>query len=128
VKKLGFVASEVYERGWVDRVAGMPIVKIQSGGNGHNIDIDLFLAESAFQLQLLSRRRRAKANGFTAWFVSPEDLVLLKLAASRPRDLGDVGDILSMQGQLDEAYMRHWSKELKISDRLENALSEHRQP
>ena len=126
VKPLGFVANEVYERGWVDRVAGMPIVKIQSFTKNHSIDVDLFLAESAFQLQLLSRRRRAQANGFSTWFVSPEDLVLLKLAASRPRDLGDVGDIFFMQGQLDEDYMRRWATELKISDRLEAALAEHR--
>ena len=59
VKPLGCVANEVDERGWVDRVAGMPIVKIQSFTKNHSIDVDLFLAESAFQLQLLSRRRRA---------------------------------------------------------------------
>jgi predicted nucleotidyltransferase len=126
VKKLGFVANEVSERGWVDRVAGMPIVKIQSCTNDQSIDVDLFLAESAFQIQLLSRRRQAQANGFTTWFVSPEDLILLKLAASRPRDLGDVGDIFFMQGQLDEDHMRRWAKELKISDQLEQALAEHR--
>ena len=126
VKRLGFITNEVYERGWVDRVAGMPIVKIQSCTKDHNIDVDLFLAESDFQRQLLSRRRRAQANGFATWFVSPEDLILLKLAASRPRDIGDIADILFMQGQLDEGYMRHWAKELSISDRLEHALAEHR--
>jgi hypothetical protein len=127
IKPLGFITAEIYERGWVDRVAGMPIVKIQSWSRGHMIDVDLFLAESAFQVELLSRRRQVQANGFITWFVSPEDLVLLKLTASRPRDLGDVGDILFMQGQLDEDYMRRWAKELKISERLEAVLAEHRQ-
>lgn len=126
VKRLGFITNEVYERGWVDRVAGMPIVKIQSCTRDHIIDVDLFFAESAFQLQLLGRRRRAQANGFATWFVSPEDLILLKLAASRPRDLGDVGDIFFMQGQLDEVYMRHWAQELSISEQLEKALAEQR--
>lgn len=127
VKRLGFVANEIYDRGWVARVAGMPIVKIQSCTGNHIIDVDLFFAESAFQIQLLSRRRKAQANGFSTWFVSPEDLVLLKLLASRPRDLGDVGDILFMQGQLDDDHMRRWAKELKIAEKLEQVLAEHRE-
>jgi hypothetical protein len=126
VKDLGFNTNEIYDHGWVDRVAGMPIVKIQSCVNDQFIDVDLFLAESAFQLELLSRRRCAQANGFSTWFISPEDLILLKLTASRPRVLGDVGDIFFMQGQLDEDYMRRWARELNISDRLEAALAEHR--
>ena len=47
---------------------------------------------------------------------------VLKLLANRPRDLSDVADILFVQGQLDEAYMRLWADPLGIIDRLETAL------
>jgi hypothetical protein len=58
------------------------------------------------------------------WVVSPEDLILLKLLAGRPRDLGDVADVLFMQCKLDETYMRRWARELSIGAQLEKALSE----
>ena len=48
----------------------------------------------------------------------------LKLLAARPRDLADVADILFVQGQLDERYLRYWAKELGIADALEARLAD----
>jgi hypothetical protein len=72
----------------------------------------------------MKRRLHLEADGHTLSVVSPEDLVLFKLLAARPRDLGDVADVLFIQGQLDETYMRRWARELGVSDRLEKALAE----
>jgi ABC-type multidrug transport system fused ATPase/permease subunit len=55
--------------------------------------------------------------------VSPEDLILLKLIAARPRDLVDVGDVLFIQGSLDEDYMRCWAARLHVLAELEKALA-----
>jgi hypothetical protein len=49
-------------------------------------------------------------------------LVLLKLIANRPRDHGDVADILFTQGELDRTYLRHWATELGVLDKLEVAM------
>jgi hypothetical protein len=46
-------------------------------------------------------------------------LILFKLLAGRPRDLLDIKDILFMQGQLDEAYMRRWAMPLGVAGQLE---------
>jgi hypothetical protein len=62
------------------------------------------------------------SKGLEAWLVSPEDLILLKLIAGRPRDYGDIEDIFFVQGQLDESYLRRWAAPLGITDRLEQAL------
>jgi hypothetical protein len=51
-------------------------------------------------------------------------LILFKLLAGRPRDLLDIKDILFMQGQLDEAYMRRWAMPLGVAGQLELALAE----
>jgi predicted nucleotidyltransferase len=110
--------------GWIDQVAGMPLVKFRLYLEGRGIDIDMFLAESRFQEQVLSRRRQARLDGLDVWLVSPEDLMLLKLLAGRPRDIADVGDVLYTQGQLDEAYLRHWAQQLGILAQLEQALAE----
>lgn len=115
---------EIYLTGWLDRVAGMPVVKLKTPIDPeHSVDLDIFLSDSAFQRSLLERRIRAEVDeGQSLWIVSPEDLILLKLIANRPRDLIDVTDVIFVQGQLDETYLRHWADILSITDRLEAAL------
>jgi hypothetical protein len=125
VQDLGYTVPEPYLKGWVDQVAGMPLVKFRLFLQGRGVDIDLFLAESAFQEELLGRRRQVSLEETPVWLISPEDLVLLKLLAGRPRDIADVGDILFTQGQLDETHMRKWARELGVLERLEEILSEH---
>jgi hypothetical protein len=111
---------------WMDRVAGMPLVKFHLFSRERVIDIDLFLAKCPFQHSLLQRRRREKIDGLELALVTPEDLILLKLLASRPRDLADIGDVLFTQGQLDEAYLRTWADQLHVRDALEAALARFR--
>ena len=54
----------------------------------------------------------------TLLFISPEDLVLHKLIAGLPRDLGDVADVLLVQGRLDVPYMLQWAQPLRVHDLL----------
>ena len=122
VEELGYSVPDVYESGWVDQVAGMPLVRVRQWVDNQVIDIDLFLAESTFQESVLSRRKEFMVEGNLAWVVTPEDLILLKLIAGRPCDLGDIQDILMAQGQLDEEYLKVWAQRLGVSDRLTEAL------
>lgn len=124
MEQAGYTVPETYRTGWLDQVAGMPLVKFRLYLQDHGVDIDLFLAETTYQQELLQRRRLEEINGTSAWLASPEDLILLKLIANRPRDLADVADIRFVQGELDEGYLRQWAAELGISDRLEQVLSE----
>jgi hypothetical protein len=123
VRELGYTVADEYAKGWVDLVAGMPIVKARLFLEGRSIDIDIFLAESPYQQQLLARRRCENIDGSPVWFVSPEDLVLLKLLSYRPRDVADIADVLFTQGQLDESYLRQWAATLGVSARLDDALA-----
>jgi predicted nucleotidyltransferase len=122
VQSKGFTVPEQYLQGWLDQVGGMPLIKFRLYLDGRGVDVDVFLAESEFQETILTRRKRAKLNGNAAWLVSPEDLILLKLLANRPRDIADVGDVLFMQGELDLTYMRHWAAQLGLTDKLDAAL------
>jgi hypothetical protein len=121
---LGFTIGPQYRTGWVDRVAGMPLVKARLYLQGKGIDVDMFLVESPYQHEVIARRRKEEADGQIIWLVSPEDLVLLKLIASRPRDLVDVGDVFFMQSKLDVDYMRRWAKELGIEGKLDKAITD----
>jgi len=121
----GYSIPENYRCGWVNEVAGMPLVKFRLYlEQGHGVDVDVFLAECDFLREAVARRRSANVESRAIWLVSPEDLVLLKLVAARPRDLADVGDILFTQGKLDHEYLLSWAERLGVVDKLKNALDE----
>lgn len=122
LEQAGFTVPEAYRGGWVDCVNNLPLVKFRLFLGGEGIDIDVFLAESEFQRELMRRRVSAMLEGRSVWFVTPEDLILLKLIANRSRDHIDIADVRFMQGQLDEAYMRNWARRIGVSDRLEQVL------
>ncbi len=124
VAELGYTVPEPYLQGWVDQVKGLPVVKFRLYLQARGVDIDVFLAESPYQRAVLDRRRCETVEGRTVWLVSPEDLVLLKLFAGRPRDLADIGDVLFTQGQLDFPYMRRWASQLGVLDALERVLTD----
>lgn len=124
LEELGYTVPDAYRAGWVDTVAGMSLVKARFYVGEQGVDVDMFLAESAFQRSLMSRRRKDIVEDVETWIVSAEDLVLLKLVAARPRDLIDVADILFIQGQLDSEYLRHWADQLGVRPNLERALAE----
>jgi len=122
VTTLGYFVPEPYQQGWVDNVGGMPLVKFRFFAGEQSVDVDIFIAESEYQQSLVARRRREEVDGLTVWLVSPEDLILLKLMAYRPRDIADIGDVLFAQGQLDVTYLRLWAGRLRLLDKLELAL------
>jgi len=123
-EEIGYSVLDAYRSGWVDAVANMPLVKLRFYLREKGVDADIFLAETPFQESILRRRQRVETDEVTVWLASPEDVILLKLLANRVRDISDVQDILFTQGQLDEAYMRHWAEELGVLPLLEARLSE----
>ncbi len=112
----------VYDSGWLDKVPGMPLFKVKRHIQEHSIDIDIFVAESPFQVEMLRRRQPLEISGRKVFLVSPEDLLLLKLVAGRPRDKIDVQDMLFTLGELDNDYLSAWAKELGVVKQLEDAL------
>ena len=102
----------------------MPLVKLKTWVEiGHSIDVDIFVNDTPFQASVMERRLKIPFSKRQLWFVTPEDLILFKLLANRPRDQGDIADVLFVQGQLDNAYMRTWADHLGITDRLETILN-----
>ena len=123
LEEQNYAVPEPYRSGWIDQVKNLSLVKLKRYVGGHSIDVDLFLAESTYQEEILNRRRIADVEGRQLWIASPEDLVLLKLISGRQRDLIDVADVFFTQSPLDVEYMRHWAHELGIEQQLERALA-----
>lgn len=120
----GFTVPERYRNGWVDSVAGMPLVKCRLLVESHGIDVDIFLAESAYQREMMQRRVIHVVAGARAWFVSVEDLILLKLVAGRRRDRADIDDLLLARAEIDEPYLRRQAATLGVEANLDDVLSE----
>lgn len=123
VEARGYSVPEAYTRGWVDQVAGMPLVKFKTYCASGTVDVDIFIAENDFQKSLLSRSEVMSTEVGSVSIVTVEDLLLLKLIANRPRDLIDVADLLFIQGDLDEDYLKHWAKRFGVLETLEEKLS-----
>jgi Nucleotidyltransferase of unknown function (DUF6036) len=70
--------------------------------------VDLVFSLGPFDRAVFDRRRAVDLHGLTIWMSSPEDLVLMKLRTSRPRDFDDVISIVKNPGlHLDLDYL--WS-------------------
>ncbi len=123
VEEEGYTVPDSYRTGWVDRIADMPLVKFRIYRPTQSVDVDVFLMRTAYQREMMKRRRLADLDIGKTWVITPEDIVLLKLVAGRHRDLGDVEDVRFMEGELDVEYMRHWADRLGIRDKLEDELA-----
>ena len=124
IEEAGYTVPDHYRGGCVDSVGGMPLFKVRLFLEGRGIDADIFLVENDFQRDVMSRRILDEIEGKPVHLITAEDLILFKLLAGRPRDLLDIKDIVFMQGQLDEGYMRRWAAPLGVSEQLEQALAE----
>lgn len=85
--------------------------------------VDLVFSLSHFDRAVLDRRRAVDFHGLTIWMSSPEDLVLMKLRASRPRDFDDVISIVkNPRLQLDLDYLWNWADRLGLRGELQYVL------
>lgn len=96
--------------------------------------IDIFVrTDTEFQRQMLLRGRKLRLGDITkeVSFVSPEDIILLKLDWYRQsgcvseRQWSDVQGVLAGQAKsLDFAYLEKWAKKLELDKLLSRAITE----
>lgn len=96
------------------------------------IRIDFIFSFSLYERQAMERVRRVQIGSAQVCFVSPEDLIIHKIVAGRPRDLEDARTVLIKNPTIDKLYIRDWLKQfeegletpfLKRWDELEKSLS-----
>jgi hypothetical protein len=83
------------------------------------IPVDLLMPRDQYDETVLERRQRMRFHEMSLWVISPEDLILQKLRAGRPRDFEDALGVLVRQGsKLDSAYLREWAQKIGIREEL----------
>jgi hypothetical protein len=70
--------------------------------------IDVFLATHPVHEEMGRRRRQVDLDSVPLWFLSPEDLAILKLVYARAKDVVDLERLFSARRDLDEPYIRSW--------------------
>jgi Nucleotidyltransferase of unknown function (DUF6036) len=107
-------ALRVSDPDFVRRTRVMPFVHVATG-----MPLDVVLAGSGLEEEFLVRARRLDLGGTKVPFIHPEDLVIAKVLAGRPKDIEDVRGVWRAHGAgLDADRIR------RILALLEEALSQ----
>lgn len=98
------------------------------------INVDMVLGSLPFEEEVVARATWVDLGGVVIPLPRPEDLIIMKAVAHRPRDLEDIKAILAAQPGLNLRRVRHWVGEfaaaLDLPDLLadlEVLLAQHRQ-
>jgi hypothetical protein len=87
------------------------------------IPLDLLFALDPHSQSTLARRQPLNLLGLSLCVGSPEDVILLKLKASRPHDFEDaLGIVKNPRLQLDLAYLWSWADRLGLQGELHYVL------
>ncbi|MCI0651532.1 MAG: hypothetical protein L0Z55_06590 [Planctomycetes bacterium] len=122
-KESGFEVDQAFAAGFRDVLQGMRKIQLEWWTEeSRRIEVVVFLVTTAYQGAAFARRRRARIDHRDVWVLAPADLILHKLVAGRPKDLGDVQNILAIQGLVDEAYLRDWARRLGVDIALAAAI------
>ena len=79
---------------------------LQHKASGINIDISLGLLP--FETEMVERSQKLNVGGFHLRLPTPEDLIILKAVAHRPKDLEDIQAIAASHPDLDKERVRFW--------------------
>jgi hypothetical protein len=115
----------VPDKGWLEQnPLGTDIVPRLFHPSHAGIPLDLLYALDDHGRSTLVRRRQLTLLDVSIWVCSPEDLILLKLKASRPHDFEDALSVVKHPARrLDEVYLWEWSKRLGVNEELQYVLN-----
>ncbi|MGC2434025.1 MAG: hypothetical protein WA433_09605 [Desulfobaccales bacterium] len=107
------------------------VLLMRHGESG--IDLDLVFGSLPFEKEAAIRAKWVDLGGVAIPLSSPEDLIVMKAVAHRPRDLEDIAAILAAQPELNVRRVRRWLREFsgalampEILNDLEALLSQRR--
>ncbi len=107
------------------------VLLVRHGESG--IDLDLVFGSLPFEKEAAIRAKWVDLGGVAIPLSSPEDLIIMKAVAHRPRDLEDIAAVLAAQPGLNVRRVRRWLREFsgalempEILNDLEALLSQRR--
>lgn len=87
------------------------------------IRVDFIFSFTPYESQAIGRARLVTVKDQEVSFASPEDVIIHKIFAGRPRDMEDARIILIKNPGMDIEYMRKWLREFDASSDEGNFLA-----
>ena len=94
------------------------------------INVDLSLGQLPFEQEMLQRAEPRDVGGIEIPLPTPEDLIITKAVAHRPRDMADIEGILDVNPKVDRRRIRRWMRQFaealempELLDDLEELLA-----
>jgi len=75
------------------------------------IRVDFIFSFLPYEREAIGRARKIMVLNQDVCFASPEDVIIHKIFAGRPRDMEDVRTVLLKNPGVDISYIRNWLKE-----------------
>lgn len=75
------------------------------------IRVDLIFSFTPYETQAIERARSVSISGCSIFFASPEDVIIHKIFAGRPRDIEDARTVILKNPDIDTHYIRKWLNE-----------------
>jgi hypothetical protein len=112
--------ADVFERAGVmfDRTAAAADISRTGLFRGRlgRVPIDAFISAHPHFLEMQTRRRAVKdVDGTTLYFISAEDLCVMKLVYGRGKDLADLERLFAVR-TIDTAYVRSWLARMPVGE------------
>lgn len=79
------------------------------------VDVDISLVALPFEEESIARVKWTDVGGLSLPLPTPEDLIIMKAVAHRPRDLADVESLLDAYPRLDLRRVRRWVREFSAA-------------
>jgi hypothetical protein len=110
VKELGLTPLPEDIESFVRQTMVLPTLEPSTG-----IRVDFIFSFTPYETEAIQRTTKRVLMGQDVCFASPEDLIIHKIFAGRPRDLEDVRSVLLRQPNIDSLYIKRWLREFDAS-------------
>lgn len=89
-----------------------------------NISLDISLGMLPFEEEVIQRAKAKKILGIRVLLPTPEDLIIMKSVAHRPRDIADIESILDANPRCDLKRVRRWVREFSSALEMPELLED----
>jgi predicted nucleotidyltransferase len=79
------------------------------------LDLDLVFGSLTFEKEAIARAQWVEVGGVRIPLPQPEDLIIMKAVAHRPRDREDIAAVLQAQPKLNLRRVRRWVREFSAA-------------
>lgn len=87
------------------------------------VRVDFIFSFTPYETQAIERARQLMIREQQVRFAAPEDLIIHKVFAGRPRDLEDIRSVLLKNPATDRTYIKEWLKEFDLAMEGKNFLT-----